>query len=55
MWKKNKHKASFAFQAEKVFLAAVQPLGNVFNHFQTSPVGLDAEEVIKRQSVYGKN
>ena len=55
MWKKNKHKASFAFQAEKVFLAAAQPLGNVFNHFQTSPVGLDAEEVIKRQSVYGKN
>ena len=27
----------------------------MFNHFQTSPVGLDAEEVIKRQSVYGKN
>ncbi len=55
MWKKNKHKASFAFQAEKVFLAAAQPLGNVFNDFQTSPNGLNTEEVIKRQSLYGRN
>lgn len=55
MWKKKKRKAQFAFNAEKVFLAAAQPLGSVFNYFQTIPLGLNPEEVANRQSLYGKN
>lgn len=55
MWKKKKRTTQFAFNAEKVFLAAAQPLESVFNYFQTSRTGLDAEEVESRQSMYGKN
>ncbi len=55
MWKNKKRKVQFAFNAEKVFLAATQPLGSVFSYFQTSRFGLTAEEVEKRQSLYGKN
>lgn len=55
MWKKKKRTTPFAFNAEKVFLAAAQPLESVFNYFQTSRMGLDLEEVDQRQSVYGKN
>ncbi|MCD8184101.1 MAG: magnesium-translocating P-type ATPase [Bacteroides sp.] len=55
MWKKKKRKIQFAFNAEKVFLAAAQPLGSVFNYFLTTPIGLNEEEVEKRQSLYGKN
>lgn len=55
MWKNKKRKAQFAFNAEKVFLAAAQPLGSVFNYFQTTPLGLSSSEVEKRQSFYGKN
>ena len=51
MWKKKKRKEQFAFNAEKVFLAATQPLGSVFSYFQTSRIGLTADEVEKRQSV----
>lgn len=54
MWKKKKRKEQFAFNAEKVFLAATQPLGSVFSYFQTSRIGLTADEVEKRQSVYGR-
>ncbi len=45
MWKKKKRKEQFAFNAEKVFLAATQPLGSVFSYFQTSRIGLTADEV----------
>ena len=31
MWKNKKSKTQFAFNAEKVFLAADQPLGSVFS------------------------
>lgn len=55
MWKKKKRKAQFAFNAEKVFLAAVQPRESVFNYFQTTLMGLDKEEVGKRQALFGKN
>lgn len=55
MWKNRKSKAQFVFNAEKVFLAAAQPLSTVFNYFQTSSAGLDREEVARRQSLYGKN
>lgn len=54
MWKKQRQ-TQFAFNAEKVFLAAGQPLACVFNYFQTTPAGLPAEEVEQRQSLYGKN
>ena len=55
MWKRKKSKEQFAFNAEKVFLAAGQPLESVFNYFQTTPMGLTSEEVEKRQSLFGKN
>lgn len=54
MWKNKKSKTQFAFNAEKVFLAAAQPLGSVFSYFQTTPMGISAEEVEERQSLYGK-
>ncbi|MDE5709456.1 MAG: magnesium-translocating P-type ATPase [Alistipes sp.] len=54
MWKRRKKSLS-TFNAEKVFLAAGQPLAAVFNYFQTSPDGLDSAEVARRQSLYGKN
>ena len=55
MWKSKKSKEQFAFNAEKVFLAAGQPLESVFNYFQTTTMGLTSEEVEKRQSLFGKN
>lgn len=55
MWKRKKSKEQFAFNAEKVFLAAGQPLESVFNYFRTTPMGLTSEEVEKRQSLFGKN
>lgn len=55
MWKKKKRKIQFAFNAEKVFLAAAQPLDTVFHYFQTSPIGLTPDEVEVRQSLYGRN
>lgn len=55
MWKRKKSKEQFAFNAEKVFLAAGQPLESVFNYCQTTPMGLTSEEVEKRQSLFGKN
>lgn len=55
MWKKRTRRASSVFNAEKVFLAAAQPLGSVFNYFQTTPAGLSPEEVEQRQELYGKN
>lgn len=55
MWKDKKRKTQFAFNAEKVFLAAAQPLDAVFSYFQTTPSGISVEEVEERQSLYGKN
>lgn len=54
MWKKTR-KMKLEFNAERIFLAAEQPITSVFNFFQTAPQGLDSEETIKRQSIYGKN
>ncbi|MCD8319075.1 MAG: magnesium-translocating P-type ATPase, partial [Paraprevotella sp.] len=45
----------YAFNAEKVFLAAGQTLEAVYSYFQTTPTGLDAHEVEKRQALFGKN
>ena len=55
MWKKKQRKVQFAFNAEKVFLAATQPLAAVYSYFQTNRIGLSADEVEKRQSLYGRN
>lgn len=55
MWKKKRRKVQFAFNAEKVFLAATQPLAAVYSYFQTNRIGLSADEVEKRQSLYGRN
>lgn len=54
MWKR-RDKIRFMFNAEKVFLAATQPLAAVYSYFQTTPNGLCAEEVKRRQEQYGKN
>lgn len=54
MWKKTR-KMKLEFNAERIFLASEQPITSVFNFFQTAPQGLDSEETIKRQSIYGKN
>ena len=55
MWKRRKSKETSTFNAEKVFLAATQPLNTVCNYFQTSKNGLTSEEIENRQSIYGKN
>ena len=54
MWKKQ-NKTRFTFDAEKVFLAATQPLATAYGYFQTTPGGLSPKEVERRQSHYGKN
>ena len=54
MWKKQ-DKTRFTFNAEKVFLAATQPLATAYGYFQTHPCGLSLKEVERRQSYYGKN
>ncbi len=55
MAKKKKVDSRFAFNAEKVFLAAGQPLESAYSYFQTSRNGLSAEEVEMRQDLFGKN
>lgn len=55
MWKDRKRKAQFAFNTEKVFLAAAQPINSIYSYCQTTPIGLSTEEAEKRQSLYGKN
>ena len=55
MLRKKKIGPNSAFNAEKVFLAASQPVGSVFNYFQANPRGLSAEEVEIRRSEYGAN
>lgn len=54
MWKK-RNNLRFTFNAERVFLAAAQPLATAYGYFQTAPCGLSPEEAERRQSYYGKN
>lgn len=54
MWKK-RSRTQFAFDAEKVFLAATQPLAAVYGYFRTTPSGLLSDEVERRQAQYGRN
>ena len=53
--RKRRVTGQYGFNAEKVFLASSQPLKTVFSFFQTSPSGLSADEVYKRQGTYGPN
>lgn len=56
MWKKVKErKEGFAFNSEKVFLAAARPTEAAYNYFQTSPIGLTPEAIEQRQALYGPN
>lgn len=55
MWKKKLRPSQYAFNSEKVFLAATQPVKSVYSYLQTSSIGLTDEEVEQRQSIYGKN
>lgn len=48
-------RTQFAFDAEKVFLAATQPLAAVYGYFRTTPSGLSSDEVERRQAQYGRN
>ena len=53
--KKEKKKAQYQFNSERVFLVATQPAKTAYSYFQTSSVGLSEEEIGQRQSAYGKN
>lgn len=55
MWMKRNRNAFSAFNAEKVFLAAAQPLESVFHYFRSSPAGLSESEIEERQSLHGRN
>lgn len=55
LWKKKKHPSQSHFNAEKVFLAASQPIESVYPYFQTQRTGLTDKQVEKRQNLYGKN
>lgn len=55
MWKIKKNTEQMTFHAERVWMATKQPTDAVYSLYQTSPLGLTAEEVEKRQTVYGKN
>lgn len=55
MWKKKKHQVQSDFHAEHVFFAAAQPMTVVYNYFRTTQIGLNPDEVEKRQLIYGKN
>lgn len=54
--KKKKLRATpFRFNAEKVFMAATQPLKSINSYFHTSSMGLTEKEVNERLATYGKN
>lgn len=56
MWRKRKTGRILSdFNAEKVFLAATQPLESVYSYFQTRATGLSDEQVERRQVLYGNN
>ena len=57
VWNKKQKeiKTPFRFNAEKVFMAATQPLKSVNSYFHTSNIGLSEREVSDRLVTYGKN
>lgn len=54
MWKR-KSDVQFSFDAEKVFLAAKQPVNAVYHYFKTASGGLTDDEVKERRALYGMN
>lgn len=52
--KKEKKKAQYQFNSERVFLVATQPAKTAYSYFQTSSVGLSEEEIGQRQSAMVK-
>lgn len=55
MWKKKLRQPQYAFNSEKVFLAATQATKSVYSYLQTTRLGLTKAEVENRQNTYGKN
>lgn len=55
IWRKHNRREGTAFNTEKVFLAATQPLKTVYAYFQTSCRGVTDEEIKERQKEYGQN
>ena len=57
IWKRRQKsmKNPFRFNAERVFLAATQPLKSVNSYFHTSSLGLSEKDVSERLAIYGKN
>ena len=53
--RKKKNNQNLQFNAEKVFLAATQPVKLAYSYFQTTKYGLTDDEVKVRQQLYGKN
>lgn len=53
--RKKKNNQNLQFNAERVFLAATQPLKLAYSYFQTTKYGLTDDEVKERQQLYGKN
>lgn len=53
--RKKKNNQNLQFNAEKVFLAATQPVKLAYSYFQTTKYGLTDDEVKVQQQLYGKN
>ena len=52
--KKEKKKAQYQFNSERVFLVATQPAKTAYSYFQTSSVGLSEEEIGQLQNFVKK-
>lgn len=55
MWNTKKKRMQFAYNTERVFLAANQPLATIYRYFQTCRTGLSEKEIEKRLMLYGEN
>lgn len=53
--KNDKKKSGFTYDSDRIFLAARQPLQNIFSFCQTTSGGLNEEEVAERRKQYGEN
>ena len=52
--KKEKKKAQYQFNSERVFLVATQPAKTAYSYFQTSSVGLSEEEIGQQDCHFDK-
>ena len=55
MWKKKKREQVVGFNAEKLFLAAAQPLSMLYSYCHTAPGGLHVSEVEHGRDRCSKN